>query len=126
MTDFNWAQAIFNGSVALGGFSGFCYMFKRWMDAREKAESQNRIDASIQADKIAKEFQEKHEKSCNEIMAKISENKIFYKTANEELKQEIRTVADLQRVANGRTGKIEVRLAVLEQAHKDRNETCGV
>lgn len=120
MTDFNWIQGLFNGGfmVVVGG--GLIFMFKGWMKDREANESEIRINATIQAEKIAKELQERHEKSCTEIKQQIAENKAYYKETYGDLKLDIKGVADLQRVANGRTTKLEIRFEALEQAHKDR------
>jgi hypothetical protein len=120
MTDFNWIQGLFNGGfmVVVGG--GLIFMFKGWMKTREANESEIRINSTIQAEKIAKEFQERHEKSCIEIKQQIAENKAYYKETYSDLKKDIGGIADLQRIANGRTTKLELRFATLEQAHKDR------
>jgi hypothetical protein len=120
MADFNWIQTIYQSGVTISAFGGFVWLFKRWMNQRESSESEIRINAAIQTEKVARELQTRHEQSCIEIKQQIADNKAFYKETYNDLKNDIGKVAELQKIANGRTGKLEVKFATLEQAHKDR------
>jgi hypothetical protein len=120
MTDLNIGSILLNWAGTGVAVGATAYLFKRWMDAREKAEAEIRINASIEIDKVEKNLSKKHEDSTIEIKREIAGNRTFYEKTYYDLKQDIRQVFDLQRVANGRTSTLEKGLAVLEQAHKDR------
>ena len=120
MTDLNIGSILLNWAGTGVAVGATAYLFKRWMDAREKAEAEIRINASIEIDKVEKNLSKKHEDSTNEIKKHVADNRIFYEKTYLDLKQDIRQVFDLQRIANGRTSTLEKGLAVLEQAHKDR------
>lgn len=120
MADVNWIQTIYQSGVTISAFGGFVWLFRKWMSQRENTESEIRINAAIQTEKVARELQARHEQSCIEIKQQIADNKAFYKETYGDLKKDIGDVANLQRIANGRTTKLEIRFEALEQAHKDR------
>ncbi len=101
----NWSDILVQGGLITICFGGMGFMFKRWMDARENTE------ANIIAE---------HQKSFGEITKEIKCNRQFYERTYFDLSKKIDTVADLQRIANGKVGKLDIRLTKLQQAHEDR------
>lgn len=126
-TEINIVSIIVNSGVTITAVSVAIYLFKKWMNVREVTEEALKEDAK----KTAKEIAEKHDRSCDEIKEHIANNRNFYertyydlKNTYEklylDLKKDIGDVFELQRIANGRTGKLETELAVLRQSHEDR------
>lgn len=125
--DLSMLQVIINSTVTIGAVSLAIYLIKKWMNDRENQENLIKDDAK----KTARDLAEKHEASCREINQHIADNRNFYertyydlKNTYEklylDLKKDIGEVFELQRIANGRTGKLEKELAVLRQSHEDR------
>jgi hypothetical protein len=120
-------QIIINSGVTISAVGVAIYLIKKWMNAREATEEAIKEDAK----RTAKELADKHDKACDEIKRSIGENRNFYertyydlKNTYEklylDLKKDISEVFELQRIANGRVGKVEQGLAVLKQSHEDR------
>jgi len=113
-------NTLFVASVNIGSVGCAIYLFKKWMSQRESAESDIRKDALYAAEKVAREFAEKHRASCEEIKAKISDNRKYYETTYDNLSADNKEIIRLQRITNGRVNALEIDLAVLKQAHNDR------
>lgn len=125
--DLSMLQVIINSTVTLGAVGMAIYLIKKWMNDRELQEKLIKEDAR----RTARDLSDKHDASSFEIKKQIMENRNFYertyydlKNTYEklylDLKKDIADVFELQRIANGRTGKVEVELAVLRQSHEDR------
>ena len=113
-------NTLFVASVNIGSVGCAIYLFKKWMTQREVAESDIRKDALYAAEKVAKEFAERHRASCEEIKQKISDNRRYYETTYDDLSADNKEIIRLQRITNGRVNALETDLAVLKQAHRDR------
>lgn len=105
-------------NAGLVGIAG--YFVKKWMATRELRETEIRTEALEATAKIATDLAVRHERSCEDIKNEIGSNRTFYERTYKDLKQDIKEIAGLQRVANGRVGKVEIGLAVLSQKHEDR------
>jgi hypothetical protein len=125
--DLSILQIIIQSGVTVAAVSVAIYLIKKWMNDREVQENLIKEDAR----RTARDLSDKHEASSFEIKKQIMENRNFYertyydlKNTYEklylDLKKDIADVFELQRIANGRTGKLEVELAVLRQSHEDR------
>ena len=125
--DISMLQVIINSTVTIGAVSLAIYLIKKWMNDRELQENLIKEDAK----KTSRDLVERHDASCVEIKKQIMENRNFYertyydlKNTYEklylDLKKDIGDVFNLQRIANGRTSKLEIELAVLRQSHEDR------
>ena len=113
-------NTLFVASVNIGSVGCAIYLFKKWMTQREVAESDIRKDALYAAEKVAKEFAERHRASCEEIKQKISDNRKYYESTYDDLSADNKEIIRLQRITNGRVNALETDLAVLKQAHRDR------
>lgn len=113
-------NTLFVASVNIGSVGCAIYLFKKWMTQREVAESDIRKDALYAAEKVAKEFAERHRASCEEIKQKISDNRKYYESTYDDLSADNKEIIRLQRITNGRVNDLEKDLAVLKQAHRDR------
>jgi len=120
-------QVIIQSGVTVAAVSVAIYLIKKWMNDREVQENLIKEDAK----RTSKELADKHEASTIEIKRQIANNRDFYertyydlKNSYErlhlDLKKDIGDVFNLQRIANGRTSKLETELAVLRQSHEDR------
>jgi hypothetical protein len=113
-----WNLLINGGMLAVAAF-----LFKRWMDGREEEERLIRVELRAHIAEVAAVF----DQSVSSIQAKIGDNKVFYRQTYEDIKFRLEDIAGLQRIANGRTGKLETRLerqiAVCEE--RNRLTACG-
>jgi len=114
--EFSILQIIINSGVTIGAVGVAIYLIKKWMNARESTEEAIKADAK----QTAKDLAERHDKACNEIKEHIRDNRNFYERTYNDLKKDISEVFQLQRIANGRVGKVEKGLALLKQSHEDR------
>jgi hypothetical protein len=125
--DLGILQIIVQSGVTVAAVSVAIYLIKKWMNDREVQENLIKEDAK----KTSRDLAERHDASCVEIKKQIMENRNFYERTYYDLKniyeklyldlkKDIADVFELQRIANGRTGKLEVELAVLRQSHEDR------
>ncbi len=105
-------------NAGLIGVTGF--FIKKWVVAREVRETEIRTEALAATTKTAVDLAVRQEKSCEDIKGEIGSNRNYYEKTYKDLKQDIKEIAGLQRVANGRVGKVELDLAVLSQKHEDR------
>lgn len=130
--DISMLQVIINSTVTIGAVSLAIYLIKKWMNDRETQENLIKEDAK----NTAKDLSNKHEASCTEIKQQIRNNRDFYertyydlKNTYEklylDLKKDIADVFELQRIANGRTGKLETALAVLQNSHNILEDRTG-
>lgn len=126
-TEISIIQIIINSGVTIAAVSVAIYLMKKWMNTREATEEAIKEDAKETARNLA----DRHDKACDEIKQRIGDNRNFYErtysdlkntyeTVYLDLKRDIGSVFEQQRIANGRTGKLERDLAVLRQSHEDR------
>jgi len=119
--EFSMLQIIINSGVTITAVSVAIYLFKKWMNARELTEETIKEDAK----KTAKDLAERHEKAYSEIKEHIEGNRDFYERTYFDLKKDIGDVFELQRIANGRTGKLETALAILQKSHCALEDRTG-
>lgn len=119
--EFSMLQIIINSGVTITAVSVAIYLFKKWMNARELTEETIKEDAK----KTAKDLAERHEKACREIKEHIEGNRNFYERTYFDLKKDIGSVFELQRIANGRTGKLETALGILQKSQKILEDRTG-
>ena len=113
-------STLLNISATLGSVGWATYLFRKWMLQRESAEQEIKRDALRASEKVALDFAERHRESCEEIKAKISDNREYYKSTYDDLSADNKEIIRLQRITNGRVNQLEIDLAVLKQAHADR------
>ena len=113
-------STLLNISATLGSVGWATYLFRKWMINREIAEQDIKRDALKASEKVALDFAERHRASCEEIKAKISDNREYYKSTYDDLSADNKEIIRLQRITNGRVNQLEIDLAVLKQAHADR------
>jgi hypothetical protein len=113
-------STILNIFATIGSVGWATYLFRKWMLQRESAEQEIKRDALRASEKVALEFAERHRASCEEIKAKISDNREYYKSTYDDLSADNKEIIRLQRITNGRVNQLETDLAVLKQAHADR------
>ena len=130
--DLSMLQVIINSTVTLGAVGMAIYLIKKWMNDRERQEELIKNDAK----QTAKDLSDRHDISCAELKQHIADNRNFYertyydlKNTYErlylDLKKDIGDVFELQRIANGRTGKVETALAVLQNSHNILEDRTG-
>ena len=130
--DISMLQVIINSTVTIGAVSLAIYLIKKWMNDRERQEELIKNDAK----ETAKNLSERHDASCAELKQHIADNRNFYertyydlKNTYErlylDLKKDIGDVFELQRIANGRTGKLETSLAILQKSHNILEDRTG-
>ena len=109
-----WNLLINGGTLAAAAF-----LFKRWMDVREREERAIRVELRAHIAEVSDTFHD----SVGAIQAKIGDNRAFYSTTYEDIKTRLEDIAGLQRIANGRTGKLETRLerqiAICEERNRE-------
>jgi hypothetical protein len=113
-------STILNIFATIGSVGWATYLFRKWMLQRESAEQEIKRDALRASEKVALDFAERHRESCEEIKAKISDNREYYKSTYDDLSADNKEIIRLQRITNGRVNQLETDLAVLKQAHADR------
>ena len=107
---------ILNSGITISSVSVAIYLIKKWMNQREVVEG----DIKKEAVRVAFELAARHKESCEEIKAKISDNRRYYETTYDDLSADNKEIIRLQRITNGRVNALETDLAVLKQAHRDR------
>lgn len=109
-----WNLLINGGTLAAAAF-----LFKRWMDVREEEERKIRVELMAHISDVSDTFHD----SVSAIQGKIGDNRAFYSTTYEDIKARLEDIAGLQRIANGRTGKLETRLerqiAICEERNRE-------
>lgn len=112
-----WNLLINGGTLAAAAF-----LFKRWMDLREKEESAIRVELRAHIAEVAGVFHD----SVDAIQSKIGDNRSFYSSTYDDIKERLEDIANLQRIANGRTGKLETRLEKQIAVCEERNREGSV
>ena len=119
--DLGILQIIIQSGVTVAAVSVAIYLIKKWMNDREVQENLIKEDAK----KTSRDLVERHDASCVEIKKQIMENRNFYERTYFDLKKDIGDVFELQRIANGRTGKLETALAILQKSHCALEDRTG-
>lgn len=118
----NWPNVLANGSVILGSVSVNVYLLKKWMNTRETAEINLRKEMINTTTKITEDLSAKHKEATEEIKDKIAENKTFYSISYDKIEKGIDRLVEQQRIANGRTGKLEGIVKTQIALCKERNQ----
>ena len=98
-------------NAGLVGIIGF--FIKRFMDKTE-----NRIDRNKEEAK--KDNQEKHD----DLKERIQANREFYHATYKDLKEDIKVISDLQKIANGRVSKVETNVHDLDISVRTQVKLC--
>ena len=107
----NFAIGNMAWNAGLVGIIGF--FIKRFMDKTE-----NRIDRNKEEAK--KDNQEKHD----DLKERIQANREFYHVTYKDLKEDIKVISDLQKIANGRVSKVETNVHDLDVSVRTQVKLC--
>ena len=107
----NFAIGNMAWNAGLVGIIGF--FIKRFMDKTE-----NRIDRNKEEAK--KDNQEKHD----DLKERIQANREFYHATYKDLKEDIKVISDLQKIANGRVSKLETNVHDLDISVRTQVKLC--
>lgn len=126
MDNFVIGNMVWNaGLVALAGF-----FVKHWMSQVEDGRKINAEKIDEDAQWTRKELEKTNDRTTAEIKEAIHANREVYEKQSSEIKDSINALSAHIAVSNGRTGKLEERIAVqialCQQRNKDRElyETC--
>jgi hypothetical protein len=113
-------DVIGNLIVNAGLLAAVGYLAKRYIDKND--ESIEMINTTIKENRIAAiiDNQEKHD----DLKERIQSNREFYTDTYKDLKKDIENVAALQRIANGRTGKLEMNVHDLDTSVRTQVNLC--
>ena len=126
MDNFVIGNMVWNaGLVAVAGF-----FVKHWMSQVEDGRKINAEKIDEDAQWTREQLSKTNERTTREIKEAIHENRVEYARQSSEIKESIDKLSDHVAVANGRTAKLETKvatqIALCQQRNKDRElyETC--
>ena len=118
MDNFVIGNMVWNaGLVALAGF-----FVKRWMGDVEDGRKTNAKRIEEGTEWTRKELEKTNDRTTAEIKEAIHENREVYEKQSSEIKDSINALSAHIAVSNGRTGKLEERIAVQIALCKQRND----
>lgn len=118
MDNFVIGNMVWNaGLVALAGF-----FVKRWMGDVEDGRKTNAKRIEEGTEWTRKELEKTNDRTTAEIKEAIHANREVYEKQSSEIKDSINALSAHIAVSNGRTGKLEERIAVQIALCKQRND----
>lgn len=120
MDNFVIGNMVWNaGLVAVAGF-----FVKHWMSQVENGRKINAEKIDEDAQWTREQLSKTNERTTREIKEAIHENRMEYARQSSEIKESIDKLSDHVAVANGRTAKLETKvatqIALCQQRNKDR------
>lgn len=118
MDNFVIGNMVWNaGLVALAGF-----FVKRWMGDVEDGRKTNAKRIEEGTEWTRKELEKTNDRTTAEIKEAIHANREVYEKQSSEIKDSINALSAHIAISNGRTGKLEERIAVQIALCKQRND----
>ena len=118
MDNFVIGNMVWNaGLVALAGF-----FVRRWMGDVEDGRKTNAKRIEEGTEWTRKELEKTNDRTTAEIKEAIHENREVYEKQSSEIKDSINALSAHIAISNGRTGKLEERIAVQIALCKQRND----
>ena len=121
ITELNLPNVLVNGGVVVSSLTFAGWMFKRWMNSREKNEADIRCELVSATAQIAHDLADKHEKSVAEIKDKIQSNREFYTESYGDIKKSIDKLAEHVATTNGSIGKLKETTAGIISTCEERS-----